>query len=95
MAGGSLPAGGDARWRGACPTDTVDPDHLAYQRRATAAGRAAGQMRLRASFNGQVDDWFSYWHLTPDELRHAVSQTPWRVVGVAGSPTYVAVLTRE
>lgn len=52
-------------------------------------------MRLRASFNGQVDDWFSYWHLTPDELRHAVSQTPWRVVGVAGSPTYVAVLTRE
>ncbi|MDQ6819408.1 MAG: class I SAM-dependent methyltransferase [Actinomycetota bacterium] len=77
------------------PTDTVDPDHLAYQRRATAAGRAAGQMRLRASFNGQVDDWFSYWHLTPDELRHAVSQTPWRVVGVAGSPTYVAVLTRE
>ena len=44
-------------------------------------------------FDGQVDDWFSYWHLTPDELRDVVSQTPWRLVSITGSPIYTAILT--
>ena len=75
------------------PTHTDNPDHLAYHQRQTAKGRPPGEARLRVMFDGQVDDWFSYWYLTPDELRDAVSQTPWQLASVAGSPIYTAILT--
>ncbi len=75
------------------PTDTDNPDHLAYHERQRAKGRPPGEVRLRVRFDGQVDDWFSYWHLTPHELRDVVSQTPWQLVSITGSPMYTAILT--
>ena len=75
------------------PTDTDNPDRLAYHQRQRAKGRPPGEVRLRVMFDGQVDDWFSYWHLTPDELRDVVSQTPWQLVSITGSPIYTAILT--
>ena len=75
------------------PTHTDNPDHLAYHQRQTAKGRPPGEARLRVMFEGQVGDWFSYWYLTPDELRDAVSQTPWQLASITGSPIYTAVLT--
>ncbi len=75
------------------PTDTDNPDHLAYHQRQRAKRRPPGEVRLRVMFDGQVDDWFCYWHLTADELRDVVSQTPWQLVSTTGSPIYTAILT--
>lgn len=76
-------------------TKTETPVHLAYHRRATAAGRPPGQMRLRVRFADQVGDWFSYWHLSPEELRSVVRNTSWRIDRTIGEVEYVAVLQRD
>jgi SAM-dependent methyltransferase len=78
------------------PTRTDDPEHLAYHRRSRAAGRGLAQMRLRVGFADDLGDWFSYWHLTPGELKQVVRETPWRIERLTDNGVgYVAVLRRS
>jgi 2-polyprenyl-3-methyl-5-hydroxy-6-metoxy-1,4-benzoquinol methylase len=80
--------------QGMDPYGTEDDLHLAYHAANQAAGRFAGQLRLRVRYRGIATDWFDYLLCTPGELEDLVGATPWRIEDVdrADAPFYTAVL---
>jgi hypothetical protein len=80
--------------QGMDPYGTEDDLHLAYHAANQAAGRLAGELRLRVRYRGIATDWFDYLLCTPGELEDLVGATPWRIEDVdrADAPFYTAVL---
>ncbi len=75
------------------PYMTSDPDHLAYHDANRAAGRPAGQVRLRLRYRRAATEWFNLLFLSPDELAELAGRHGWEVVDTsAPDPMYVAVL---
>jgi SAM-dependent methyltransferase len=69
-----------------------------YYRRNLAAGRPAGQLRLRYHYGHLVGEWFDWFYVSPRDLRALVEGTGWRIDAVCedgrGQP-FVAVLARR
>ena len=80
--------------QGMDPYGTEDDLHLAYHAANQAAGRFAGQLRLRVRYRGIATDWFDYLLCTPGELEDLVGATPWRIEDVdrTDAPFYTAIL---
>jgi SAM-dependent methyltransferase len=80
--------------QGTIPYSTTDDLHTAYHRRNRAAGRMAGQLRVRIRYRNLATEWFDYLLCTPDELTGLLEATPWRLADVdeADAPFYVATL---
>ncbi|MFF1649994.1 class I SAM-dependent methyltransferase [Streptomyces sp. NPDC058240] len=81
---------------------SVDPHALtsawnrAYQERNLAAGRLAGQQRLRIRDGVTSTPWFDYLYASAAELESLADGTPWRVHElVRHGKQYLAHLTRS
>jgi SAM-dependent methyltransferase len=76
------------------PYDTSNPSHLAYQRRNEARGRMAGQLRLRARYQGRATPWFDYLFVSRIEMAKIVDRTGWRITKTLSGrgPTYIALI---
>ncbi len=61
------------------PLHTEKPEHIRLHERNRAAGRMPGQVRLRFTYRGQVDDWFDLLMVTEPEMRAFAERTGWRV----------------
>lgn len=78
------------------PTQTDNPDHLAYHERNRQRGRLPGQVRIRVRFRRVVGRWFDYLFVSRAELADIVAGTGWRVARTLDSegPQYVAILEK-
>ncbi|MGH3156612.1 MAG: methyltransferase domain-containing protein [Streptosporangiaceae bacterium] len=75
------------------PYGTQDPVHLGYHERNRAAGRAAGQLRLRVRHRQLATPWFDYLLSAPEELERLVAGTSWRFADVrSDGGSYLATL---
>lgn len=75
------------------PYATVDPNHLAYHEANRAAGRRAGQVRMRFRYNRLATQWFGLLFLAPDELQDIAARSGWSAeIVAASSPSYLAAL---
>jgi hypothetical protein len=54
-------------------------EHLAYHERNRAAGRMAGQIRMRVRYGKLATDWWDYLFMSPEELRTLAAGTRWRI----------------
>lgn len=78
------------------PYGTQDPVHLGYHDRNRAAGRAAGQLRLRVRHRELASAWFDYLLCSPAELEEFVAGTGWRLADVRSEGAgYLATLVRR
>ena len=83
------------------PSETTNPDHLAYQKWNREQGRMPGQIRFRIRHQKLVGDWMYYLFLSEEELRGLASGTGWRLEttihgdGGFGAGSYLAVLCKE
>jgi SAM-dependent methyltransferase len=64
------------------PYHSGDPEHLAYHKRNRAAGRMAGQIRMRVRYGKLATDWWDYLFMSPEELRTLSDGTRWRIEDV-------------
>ncbi|HZU78937.1 MAG TPA: methyltransferase domain-containing protein [Acidimicrobiales bacterium] len=67
----------------------------AHRRRNVAAGRAAGQLRLRVRYRDRATAWFDWVFLSPAELGELADGTGWtlrRILSSRGTGPFVAVL---
>ncbi len=78
------------------PSQTTDPDHLAYHAQNRARGRLPGQLRLRVLHRSFKGAWFDYLFVSRREMEEIVTGTGWKISETieADGPQYVAVLTR-
>jgi SAM-dependent methyltransferase len=75
------------------PYLTDEPDHLAYHEANRAAGRHAGQIRMRFRYRRLATDWFGILFLAPDELQTLAARSGWTVEQLtAPNPSYVVSL---
>lgn len=79
------------------PTQTTNPDHLAYHERNRQHGRLPGQVRIRVRVRKTVSPWFDYLFVSRTELEEIVDGTSWHVAHTLDSdgPSYVAILARD
>jgi SAM-dependent methyltransferase len=81
---------------GADPYTTQDPVHLGYHDRNRAAGRAAGQLRIRVRHRELAPAWLDYLLSSPAELEEIVAGTGWRLADVRSEDgSYLARLVRR
>ena len=76
---------------------TTEPDHRAYHRFNRSRGRLGGELRIRVRYKKYATPWFDYMMVSPAELTKIVDGTGWfleRIVAVADSPIYFAVLEK-
>lgn len=73
-------AGGHLLFSMIDPLDTTDERHLAYRRRNLDQGLPPGLIRIRVRYGDLVEDWFSLWMLTADELESQTHATGWRII---------------
>lgn len=71
------------------------PWHASYHDRNRAAGRPAGQIRLRTRFRNMTTDWFDLYWMGPDELDQLARRSGWEVAEVLPGVIYAAVLVRS
>lgn len=76
---------------------TEEPDHLAYHERNRAAGRMAGQIRLRVRYRRLATPWFDYLLASPAELAAIVKAAGWVLTDVVdrGGSVYMAEICRR
>ena len=74
------------------PYDTSNPRHLSYHRRNRAKRRMAGQLRLRARYQGYATPWFDYLFVSRTEMATILERTGWRIGKILSGrgPTYIA-----
>ena len=80
------------------PYQTEDPCHLAYHQSNRDRGRMSGQLRLRIRYRQYTTPWFDYLFVSKAEMEDILDGTAWRVeryIDAAGTPTYVAILTKR
>lgn len=78
------------------PYRSDNPVHLAYHDANRAAGRMAGQVRLRVRHRERVTPWMEYLFMSTDELRSLMEDTGWRLADQRDSgPSYGVRLTRD
>jgi hypothetical protein len=79
------------------PTQTTNPDHLAYHERNRQRGRVPGQVRIRVRIRKAVGPWFDYLFVSRTELEQIVDGTGWHMAHTldSGGPGYVAILARD
>lgn len=76
------------------PSQTDDPDHLAYHERNRERGQLPGQLRIRIRHRHYSTPWFDYLFVSPAELETLIEHTSWsleRTIPSSGG-LYVAVL---
>ena len=75
---------------------TVDLDHLRYQRFNRRQGRMSGQLRLRVRHQRYCTPWFEYLIVSPEEMEAILAGTGWRVRCFLKSTgfLYVAVIEK-
>jgi SAM-dependent methyltransferase len=79
--------------QGTDPYGTDNPVHLAYHEANRAAGRLAGQLRLRPRHQDLAGEWFSYLLCSPAELAELIRGSGWAIDSLhAAGSTYLAVL---
>lgn len=66
------------------------PEHLAYHDRNRAAGRMAGQIRIRLRYRAVATPWWEYLFMSVEELRGLLSGTRWTLEDIedSGAMTY-------
>ncbi|HTT88644.1 MAG TPA: class I SAM-dependent methyltransferase [Acidimicrobiales bacterium] len=86
----------DGRIVGGCldPYQTDDPDHLAYHEANVAAGRMAGEVRLRARYRRLTTAWFGLLWMSMSELAALAQRSGWQVTDSMPGPNYAVVLER-
>lgn len=79
------------------PTQTDNPDHLAYHEWNRRHGRLPGQVRIRVRFRRVVGAWFDYMFVSREDLEEIIAGTGWRLAHTIDSPGpgYVAILEKE
>lgn len=83
------------------PSETSDPDHLAYQAWNRERGRMPGQIRFRIRHRMLVSDWLDYLFLSEEELQELAYHSSWRLEadtkgdGGFGGGSYLAVLGKD
>lgn len=86
-----------ARIVGGCldPYQTDQPDHLAYHQLNVAAGRMAGQVRLRTRYRRLTTDWFDLLWMSMAELAALARRSGWQITDSTPGPSYAVVLERS
>jgi SAM-dependent methyltransferase len=71
--------------------------HLEYHKWNLARGRPKGQIRLRISYKGLVDDWIELRFANPQEMRSLAERTGWQVSRIyqRDVPAYVGILRKS
>jgi hypothetical protein len=56
----------------------------------------SGQIRIRIRFQAIATPWFDYLFVSPDEMKHILTGTGWKVSRFieGGRPSYVAVIEK-
>jgi SAM-dependent methyltransferase len=71
------------------PYRSGDPEHLAYHEQNRAAGRMAGQIRIRIRHRSVATPWWEYLFMSIEELRGLVEGSRWQIEAVKdGTLTY-------
>ena len=78
------------------PTETDDPEHLAYQARNRERRRPIGQLRLRVRHHRLATPWFDYLLASQDEMGQLAAAGGWRLARVLTGERsyYVGVLEK-
>jgi SAM-dependent methyltransferase len=76
------------------PYQTDHPDHLAYHEANVAAGRMAGQVRLRTRYRRLTTAWFELLWMSMGELADLARRSGWQITDVMPGPNYAVVLER-
>ena len=76
------------------PYQTDHPDHLAYHKANVAAGRMAGQVRLRTRYRRLTTAWFDLLWMSMAELAALARRSGWQITDSMPGPNYAVVLER-
>ena len=78
------------------PSASADEDDRAYMRRNAAAGRMAGQFRIRIRYRKLRTPWFDHLTVSDAEMRAIVGDAGWELDRVLDGPAgrYIAILTK-
>lgn len=78
------------------PSNTDNPEHIAYQKRNLERGLPAGLMKIRIGFRDGVGEWFNLFLIDQATLEEVIKPTGWRLGKIYNSTTgmYIAILTK-
>jgi len=78
------------------PYRTTNALHRQYQRRNRQRGRMGGQLRIRIRFQSIATPWFDFLSVSPNEMKHILTGTGWKVTRFieGGKRSYVAVIEK-
>ena len=79
------------------PSQTENPDHLAYHENNRRAGRLAGQVRIRVRYQKIKTPWFEYLFVSIPEMASLLQDTGWKITRIFNSdgPHYIACIEKE
>jgi SAM-dependent methyltransferase len=76
------------------PYQTEEPDHLAYHKANVAAGRMAGEVKLRTRYRRLTTPWFGLLWMSMPELSALAGRSGWQITDSMPGPNYAVVLER-
>jgi len=78
------------------PSNTDNPEHIAYQKRNWKTPLKAGLVRIRIGFRDGVGEWFNLFLLDQETLEEVIKPTGWQLGKMYNSTTgmYIAILTK-
>jgi len=78
------------------PSNTTNPEHLAYYERNRGLGLPIGLIKVRVGFQGKVGEWFDLFLMDQQLLEEIVAPTGWKVSKNYYSEhgMYITILTK-
>jgi len=78
------------------PSNTTNPEHLAYYERNRRLGLPIGLIKVRIGFQGKVGEWFDLFLMDQESLKEIIAPTGWKVSKnyYSEQGMYVTILTK-